>query len=120
MKKEPKAKAPKKPKEKKPDTVEVTLNLYNAGLAPQQIADARSLAISTIMGHLGQCAAKGLLPLSAFIPPDRQRRIADCINRLPDGTKSRFKEIYEALNEEISYEEIRLMITVLENQGKAS
>ena len=120
VKKEPKAKAPKKPKEKKPDTVEVTLNLYNAGLAPQQIADARSLAISTIMGHLGQCVAKGLLPLSELIPSERQRRIADCINRLPDGTKSRFKEIYEALNEEISYEEIRLMITVLENQGKAS
>ena len=120
VKKEPKAKAPKKPKEKKPDTVSVTLNLYNAGLAPQQIADARSLAISTIMGHLGQCVAKGLLPLSELIPSERQRRIADCINRLPDGTKSRFKEIYEALNEEISYEEIRLMITVLENKGKAS
>ena len=114
VKKEPKAKAPKKPKEKKPDTVEVTLNLYNAGLAPQQIADARSLAISTIMGHLGKCVAKGLMPLSDFISSDRQKRIVDCINRLPDGTKSRFKEIYDALNGEINYEEIRLMITVLE------
>ena len=72
------------------------------------------------MGHLGQCVAKGLLPLSELIPPERQKRITDCINRLPDGTKSRFKEIYVALNEEISYKEIRLMITVLENQGKAS
>ncbi len=54
------------------------------------------------------------MPLSDFISPDRQKRIVDCINRLPDGTKSRFKEIYDALNGEISYEEIRLMITVLE------
>lgn len=65
-----KTKTPKPPKEKKPKGYSrmETLKLFRAGKGVEEIAIERALAIGTVLRHLADCIADGLLRLDEVIP----------------------------------------------------
>ena len=96
------AKAPKV------DTKEVTRNMFiNDGLTVEQIAKRRGLVISTIISHLCPYVAQGEIEPTDIMTTEHVETIA---NYLKNNPKQSLTTVREALNNEFSYDEIRLVM----------
>ncbi|MFZ1985851.1 MAG: helix-turn-helix domain-containing protein [Desulfatitalea sp.] len=95
----------------KEDTKRVSLELFQRGLAIQQIAAQRGLTISTIEGHLAFFVARGQLEIGKVVADEKRRAIEQKIADMP--TKA-FKELKMALGDDCSYGEIKLVLAHLE------
>ena len=104
---DPKPKPKKEPKEK---TWETTYHLYEKGYTPVQIAQERSLTLDTILNHLARYVTGGQLQLEALISPDRQEAIMRIVRMV--GTDQGITPIKSLCPPEVTYAEIRLMLTV--------
>jgi ATP-dependent DNA helicase RecQ len=92
-------------------TVEETWRLWEQGKNLFEIADARDLTRSTVVGHLLQLMAEGRpIDLERVITPERRKMIETAIAQ---GGHERLKPIKELLPEEVSYEDIRLVVGAL-------
>jgi len=104
-------KSKKQPKEKKKkektDTKEITFRLFNSGKTIEEIAKERSLAISTIEGHLAKYVATGELEASLFI---EKPVLAHIINKIAEMGTFSLSAIREALGNEVSYRELRFAV----------
>jgi uncharacterized protein YpbB len=89
------------------ETIARTYELYQAGLSPEQIAQRRRLAESTIAGHLAALITEGRVGVDELVLPEIQRQIDDAINRVGD---ERLAPIKEGLSPENSYGQIRWVI----------
>lgn len=91
------------------DRYEATYDLYLQNLTLKEIAEKRGFTINTIIEHLGNCQGRGkTIDWTRFIDnPEKEERILSVINEV--GLE-RLKPIKEALAEDISYEDIRLVI----------
>ncbi|WP_339659210.1 DNA helicase RecQ [uncultured Polaribacter sp.] len=99
-------------KPKKITTIQKTFNLYNEGLNPAEIAEERSLSITTIFSHLSQLYMEGKeVDLEKLVSKEVVDKVRIAFNELE--RKIELKPIYEKLNEEVSYGEIRLSITLI-------
>lgn len=86
----------------------ISYNLYQQGLSLTEIAKKRGLAVSTIGGHLVQCASEGEdVDWDQFLDPDDEALILDVIN---DIGSERLSPIKEALPDEIDYFTIKAVI----------
>jgi ATP-dependent DNA helicase RecQ len=105
-----KFKAVAKPKTT-PTTME-TFVLYKEGLNPAEIAAKRALQLTTIYSHLSQLYTEGkdieLEKLVAKAVVDKVRVVFNELNR-----EIALKPIFERLNEAVSYEEIRMSLTII-------
>lgn len=111
---QPKAPVKKsKPKAKKSkSTAQKTAELYNNGLNLEQIAEERSLAVSTVFSHLIQLSEAGEdIDFSGLIDQEDLDKIADAQDKVEDGTKLR--SYFEYFNEEIPYWKLRLALHLL-------
>ncbi len=91
------------------NTVMETVRMYQQGMAPEKIAVARSMAQSTIFGHLLRWYdSGGDFKLQEFITPDEEKQILHAMAEADDYTK--LKPIKDKLPEEMSYEKIRMVI----------
>ena len=90
------------------ETYQITFNLYKEGKTPEQIATERGYAISTIYGHLSYFVHRGLLPLSDFVSPTQQHAILHAAHQL--GNNSNITAIKNACSENVTYEQIRMVI----------
>ena len=89
------------------DTLSLTLELYRQGLTPEEIATERHLKVTTIMNHFAELIDKNQpIDINQLISPERQQPILQAIQII--GTHS-LKPIYEYLQENYSYGEIRLV-----------
>ncbi|HEY9705731.1 MAG TPA: helix-turn-helix domain-containing protein, partial [Allocoleopsis sp.] len=87
----------------------VTFDLHKAGLSPEKIAEERKLRVSSIYSHLRELIKKGKdINLDNLISPDRQEVILEAIKKTGESNLS--KPIYEYLQEQYTYDEIRLML----------
>lgn len=68
----------KKPKTKG-DSARETLQLFESGKKIEEIAQERSLAISTIAGHLAQFVLNGTLDLYRFVSPKQYEKAIDLL-----------------------------------------
>src|SRR5690606_7153155 len=85
-----------------------TWDFLRQGLDPRQIALKRGLALTTIESHLADLVAWGMITdISPFVSAERQRQISAVIQA--KGTQY-LKALKEALPEEISYGEIRMVV----------
>jgi ATP-dependent DNA helicase RecQ len=85
-----------------------TFDLYNKGLAPEKIAAERNITIGTVFNHLTFLVEKKLIKdIDKLVLQKKQREIKEAIAKV-GGEK--LKPIKEILSEEISYEEIKLVI----------
>ena len=106
-----KPKEPAPPKEEKPKTWEVSYTLYQKGMNPADIAAYRSLAMSTIMGHLARYVPSGKVLLDDLISADHQQAIRKVIRMIGDGEES--QAIKSLCPPDVTYDEIRLMLEVM-------
>ena len=99
-------------KPRKSSTTTETFNLYTEGLTPAEIAERRSLSITTIFSHLSQLYAEGKeVALETFVDKEIVAKVRVAFNEL--DRKTELKPIYEKLDEEISYGEIRLSVALI-------
>ena len=98
---------PKKAKEPKPKTQEVTLGLFRQGLSPQQIAKERGLTIDTIISHLAKYISSGEVNFDALVSPEHQKAILRII-RMVAPTDS-INAIKALCPRDVTFAEIKLM-----------
>ncbi|QTE22167.1 DNA helicase RecQ [Polaribacter cellanae] len=99
-------------KPRKTPTTLKTFNLYKEGLTPKEIAEERDVSITTIFSHLSQLYSEGKkVDLEQFISKETIDKVRIAFNEF--GRKIELKPIYEKLNEEVSYSEIRISITLI-------
>ena len=110
-----KAKAEKAEKPKKEDTRNVTFRLYKQGLSVKQIAKERDLHQRTIYNHMAHFIAKGMLPVEEFVESSKCDVIREAVSSL--GSVKSLSAIKAACPEDVSYEEIILVIASSESEG---
>jgi len=88
-----------------------TANLVNNNLTPEQIASKRQLKVTTIYDHIVEIALHDeRFPMTKFITDAEQQEIYEAVRRL---NSFKLKEIKQLVNENISYFQIRLALTKL-------
>jgi len=92
----------------------ISYNLYKEGKSFKEIAEERSLALTTIRGHIIKAAYGGKdVDLKSFVPEDHQQLIIDTIKEIDTD---RLKPIKEELPEEVSYFQVKAMICYVETE----
>jgi ATP-dependent DNA helicase RecQ len=105
-----KFKSVKKPR--KTPTTQKTYDLYKKGLHPKEIAEERNLSMTTIFSHLAQLYTEGKkIEIEKFVTKEIIDKVRVAFNEF--NRKIELKPIYEKLNEEVSYSEIRISITLI-------
>lgn len=106
-----------KTKKKPSDTFYKTLELFQKGLSPKQIAIDRDLQVTTIYSHLASLYIDGRLQtLEGLVEEDSIKLVRSVMPKIEDKTKLR--PYFEALNEQVPYHEIRLALAYLEKTGE--
>ena len=100
---------PNAPKEPKPKTWEVSFALYQRGLKPEDIAIERSLSLGTIFSHLSRYLDSGQVSLDSLVSEEHQQIIKRVISKV--GIIEGATAIKNFCPPEITYDEIRLMMT---------
>ena len=84
-----------------------TLQLHQQGLSIAEIAQQRGFAVSTIENHLSELMEMNQpVALNKLVQPNKQQMIIKTIEQVGDET---LKTIKEALGEDYSYDEIKLV-----------
>lgn len=84
-----------------------TLQLHQQGLSVSEIAQKRGFAVGTVHSHLSELLEmKQPVALNKLVKADKQQEIIKAIERVGDLT---LKTIKEALGEDYSYDEIKLV-----------
>ncbi|WP_353093005.1 DNA helicase RecQ [Tissierella praeacuta] len=91
------------------DRYKSTYDCYLEGLLLKEISEKRNFTINTIIEHLIKCEEQGQnIDWSKFIDdPMKEEKILSVINKIGLG---KLKPIKESLPEEISYEDIKIVI----------
>ena len=102
------------PKEPKISTYEITKNMIDEGLSPEQIAKERGLKISTIYGHLARFIEQDLYDAQQFVSEAHYDTIRDYFESTEDPSLGAAKDV---LGDEFDYGEIRMVLTELKRDG---
>jgi hypothetical protein len=90
----------------KGSTQELSFAMFKEGNSIEEIAASRNLTSSTIEGHLAEYVKRGLLQVESIIDKNKVKIIREFMLENPDLKGSALKE---ALGEEYSYSEIRMV-----------
>jgi ATP-dependent DNA helicase RecQ len=97
---------------RKVNTTQETFKLYKEGLNPLEIAEKRRLSITTIYSHLSQLYTEGKqVELEKYVTKEIIDKVRIAFHKLDRNIA--LKPIYEELNEQVSYGEIRLSVTLI-------
>lgn len=102
----------KKGKPKKGATYEETYALIEEGLSIDQIAIKRSLATSTIEGHVARGIAEGRVKIDGYATAEEIDRIAETLSSIEDGS---LNALHAALKGDFSYAKLRMIQNHLNN-----
>ncbi len=92
-----------------------TFQMYQQGFSLDEIAAKRELSPDTILGHFTYLYDKGEnIDVKKFVGKTEIKRIAEQVKGMEQPF--RLKEIFDAMNEEISYGQIKLALSFLENK----
>ncbi|MCM1311387.1 MAG: helix-turn-helix domain-containing protein [Bacteroides sp.] len=98
------------PKPEKENTRQISLNMFLEGKSADEIAAERGLNRSTIMGHLACFIHTGEVNVSDLVP---EEHIAAIIQAIAESEADvSMKQLKEKLPEEISYDEIRIVLNL--------
>ena len=93
------------------DTRQVTYELFLEGFSLEDIAKARSLAVSTIEGHMATFVGKGLVDATTFVEKEKIHQIIAASKAV--GSKS-LKEIMKILGDEFTYSDLKFAMAAWE------
>jgi len=97
------------------DTFLKTLQLYSEGFSLEEIAQARGLSTVTILSHLIRLAEDGQpVVLEGLITEQARKQIIHALDTLGSSKNDPLKPIYEFLDEQFSYNEIRVAMAIRE------
>lgn len=99
---------------KKTNSRELSMQLFLKGSSPEKIASERSLAISTVHGHLAQAVRRGELDIAQLVEPKEAALISEYFIETADPSLGSAKEV---LGEEISYYSLRYVLNYLIHKG---
>lgn len=101
-----------KKQKKKISTYQETFQLYKNGLSIKEIASERNLRSTTIISHLCKLYNEGkAVDLSGLASESEVKEVENILKTI--DFEGALKPIYEALDEKISYEKIRIALTIL-------
>jgi hypothetical protein len=112
----PKAKVHGK-KEPRTETKQISLTMFEKGLSIAQIAKERELVPSTIEGHLAHFVETGELAIERLLPADKRQRIE---RELARAETLSWRDIKQALGDDISYGEIKLVQAHLKHEAHSA
>ena len=95
-------------------TFDITREMFNKGMAIDQIAKERELVTSTIEGHLAKAIEAKQLDISALLNEAELSEITGVIEHLPTGFIS--KDLYDALRGKYGYGKLRAVMNYLKSQ----
>ncbi len=98
----------------KVDTKKLSLDMFRTGKSIADIAQERGFAPSTIEGHLAHWIEHGELDLLDVMETDRIMAIDSCMEAHPGST---FNEIKQALGDDFSYGEIKMVAALRRRAG---
>ncbi|TDQ30141.1 DNA helicase RecQ [Tenacibaculum caenipelagi] len=102
-------------KRTKKDTTLETFKLYKEGFTVEEIAENRGLKPATIFSHLSKLYLEGKdVSLDEFIEADTLALVANAKKVLKNETT--LKPYFEFLGEKVSYEKIRVGLTILQRK----
>ena len=103
-------------KKEKGDTYRETLQLYQQGLNPEEIAFRRKMSPQTAYSHLAYLYLRGnIKSLEEFISWQEVNDVKKALKFIGGKSKA-LKPIFEHLNESVSYLKIRLALAVMEKE----
>lgn len=105
------------PKEVKPKTWEISLQLYQDGMKPDLIAKARSLTLGTVIGHLTRYVESGEVSFDDLVPADHQQAIRRVITKI--GVTEGSTAIKNLCPPDITYDEIRLVMQHMQQKKES-
>ncbi len=94
-----------------PNTRDISMMRFKAGMSVEKIAQERGLAVTTIQGHLCSFIAKGELGVGQLVQ-DKKKQDAITAVVSPDKTLGQMKE---ELGDDYSYGEIRAVVAHLQH-----
>ena len=106
-----------KTKATKPDTKLVSYELYKSGKKIDEIIKERSLASTTIEGHLAHYVELGMIPVNEFVTKEKYESIITEIKKQNDTL---FSPLKQALGDDYTYSEIRFAVSHYKNSNKAT
>lgn len=95
-----------KDQQNKPDTKQLSYDLYQSGKSIDEIADARGLTKGTIETHLEHYIMKGDLDFDQFIGKEKITIISQALEKIESN---RLKDVKDLLGDDYSYLEIKLV-----------
>ena len=98
-------------------TYEVTKNMIEEGLSPEQIAKERGLKLSTIYGHLARFIEQDLYDASQFVSEAHYDTIRDYFESTEDPSLGAAKDV---LGDEFDFGEIKMVLAELKRDGMFS
>jgi len=96
-----------------PHTAQITLDYWQQGLTPAQIATKRELAEQTIYNHLAQLIGEGKLDLHDVVPPEIEAQVLEAVETV--GSAFRLSPLKTVLPAEISFDQIRCVLAAHPN-----
>ena len=109
---------PRPPRQSLNDSARETLRRHRAGETPEQTAQTRDLAISTVYGHLAEALDLGEpIDTAAFFTPAEREAIAAAFAQ--HGTAS-LKSIHDALDGAVEYCRLRVFRATLQKENIAA
>ena len=96
-----------KPKRKKGDTKETSLQIFKAGKSIDQIAFERDLNVNTIFGHLASFISSGEVKITDLISEKHYKELKAII---PKQTFENLSDLKSKIASKYSYGEIRLVL----------
>ena len=92
----------------KTNTFDRTYLLFVSGLNAEEIAKERGLALSTVEGHLARFVKEGKIDISVLLPDEKLRKALDYFK---SAETTGLTAAFEALNGELSYGELKYVIS---------
>ncbi|MBO4488649.1 MAG: helix-turn-helix domain-containing protein [Bacteroidales bacterium] len=101
-----KAKSKSKRSKPKKSTYQITYDMLEDGMSPEEIATERDLTLSTIYGHLTRFVSKGFYPADSFMSTRKCRRIKKYFDKNPDVSLT---EVRQDMGDDYEYWELRMV-----------
>ena len=101
----------------KPNSKLITFELYKSGKKMDDIVIERSMAHSTIEGHLAHYVELGLIPVSDFVTTAKREAI---IAMVKERNETLYAPLKAALGDAYSYSDIRFALAYYKNSHKKS
>lgn len=98
-----------KSKKNEPSTYDITLSLLESGMTVGEIATERSLAVSTIEGHLAKAVEEARISIFKFMSNEEVGTIEAAVKAMPEDFSS--KDLYTALEGKFNYGQLRAVLS---------